>query len=51
MLVVMPLPAQDFPTLVSSGLYAGELSEKDTVLKDTNNTINGYVPIYQAIEG
>ena len=43
--------AQDFPTLVSSDLHAGELSEKDTVLKDTNNTINGYVPIYQAIEG
>ena len=43
--------AQDFPTLVSIYLGAGELMKKDTFLKDTTKGVNGYLPIFENIEG
>ena len=43
--------AQDFPTLVSLSAKTLKMGKKDTILEDTNHIINGYVPIYKAIEG
>ena len=43
--------AQDFPTLVSIYLGAGELMKKDTFLKDTTKGVKGYLPIFEDIEG
>ena len=43
--------AQDFPSLVSLSAMTLEMGKKDTILEDTNHIINGYVPIYKAIEG
>ena len=42
--------AQDFPTLVSSYSNSEKFGQKDTFLKDTNDTRGAYLPIFEKIE-
>ena len=43
--------AQDFPTLVTSYAKTPKSGLEDTFLEDTSHLSNGYVPIYEKIEG
>ena len=42
--------AQDFPTIVSTYVNEAKIGKKDTLLKDTNTLIDGYIPILHDLQ-